>query len=148
MIHSPFTAPNPLLTPLYPDRLNFAAGFFGVRTYQEDYNQLIIIENANFNNTLAPYDSCNNSNVESIGDIGDAYVAQWESIYLKDAAKRLNGLIEGVNITTSFAYDMQELCAYEVSFPSSFVPCCDGLDGLIVFVDRCARLLLVLRALH
>lgn len=43
--------------------LNFAAGFFGIPMYQTDYHQLIVIESSGFNNTLAPYDTCLNSNL-------------------------------------------------------------------------------------
>jgi hypothetical protein len=35
---------------------------FGVSSFKEQYNQLIMIESGGFNNTLAPYDNCNNSN--------------------------------------------------------------------------------------
>jgi hypothetical protein len=94
-------------------RLNFAAGFFGVRTFQQDYNQLIMIEQNGFNNTLASFDGCPNDNVASIGGIANSIVSNWADIYLKDAAKRLSGLIQGVNITASDAYDMQMLCPYE-----------------------------------
>ncbi|KAG1908216.1 histidine phosphatase superfamily [Suillus fuscotomentosus] len=93
--------------------LNFAAGFFDVRTYQTDYHQEIIIEENNFNNTLAPYDVCPNVNTEDVGNFGGIQGKKWADIYLKDARKRLQPMIQGFNLTTSRLIDMQELCAYE-----------------------------------
>ncbi|KAH7928511.1 phosphoglycerate mutase-like protein [Leucogyrophana mollusca] len=93
--------------------LNFAAGFFEVRTYLEDYHQEIIIEADGFNNTLAPYGTCQNSNVESIGYYGDGQAEAWAAIYLQGALKRLQPMIQGYNLTITDLVDMQELCAYE-----------------------------------
>jgi hypothetical protein len=94
--------------------LNFAAGFFGVRTYQTDYHQEIIIEENNFNNTLAPYDVCPNANTADIGYFGDIPAGEWANIYLEDARKRLQPMIKGFNLTISRLGYMQQLCAYEV----------------------------------
>ncbi|KAG0700013.1 histidine phosphatase superfamily [Suillus ampliporus] len=93
--------------------LNFAAGFFDVRTYQTDYHQEIIIEAPNFNNTLAPWNVCPNSNTEDIGYFGDAQASKWANIYLQDARSRLQSMIQGFNLTISDLVDMQEMCAYE-----------------------------------
>ncbi|KAG2150125.1 histidine phosphatase superfamily [Suillus cothurnatus] len=93
--------------------LNFAAGFFGVRTYQTDYHQEIIIEENNFNNTLAPYDVCPNANTADIGYFGDIPASEWANIYLEDARKRLQPMIKGFNLTISRLGYMQQLCAYE-----------------------------------
>ncbi|KAF7968230.1 hypothetical protein HWV62_31613 [Athelia sp. TMB] len=93
--------------------LHFAAGFFGVRTYQTDYNQVIIIEESGFNNTLAPYEQCNNSNSDAIGYFGSVAAANWSAIYLKPAVKRLGSLLKGVNLTVTDVSDMQSTCAYE-----------------------------------
>lgn len=49
---------------------NFAAGFFGVPEYQEEVNIEIIVENPGLNNSGAPYEVCNNSNIVSRGSIG------------------------------------------------------------------------------
>jgi hypothetical protein len=94
--------------------LTFAAGFFGVRTYQTDYRQEIIIEENNFNNTLAPYDVCPNVNTEDVGNFGGIQGDKWAKIYLKDAQKRLQPMIKGFNLTIPRLIDMQEMCAYEV----------------------------------
>lgn len=93
--------------------LNFAAGFFGLRTYETDYHQEIIIEEGNFNNTLAPYDVCPNVNTEDVGNFGGTQGNKWAEIYLKHARKRLQPMIKGFNLTISRLVDMQEMCAYE-----------------------------------
>ncbi|KAF7288319.1 Acid phosphatase [Mycena chlorophos] len=92
--------------------LQFAAGFFGVQSYQNDYHQSIIIEAPGFNNTLAPYDTCNNSN-NAIADIATNFTNTWEGIYLADAVKRLQPFISGFTLNTTWAYAMQQTCAYE-----------------------------------
>lgn len=82
--------------------------------YQTDYNQLIIIESDGFNNTLAPFSTCNNSNVESIGDFGDSLVDDFIDSSLTPTLKRIQPLVKGLNLTTSDLNAMQQLCAYEV----------------------------------
>jgi hypothetical protein len=71
--------------------------------------------NSDLDNTLAPYDTCTNSNVDSIGYYGDSFVSEWESVYLADAVKRLQPHARGLNLTTGLLADMQSLCAYEVT---------------------------------
>ncbi|KAG2350244.1 phosphoglycerate mutase-like protein [Suillus weaverae] len=93
--------------------LNFAAGFFDLRTYETDYHQEITIEANNFNNTLAPYYVCPNSNTADVGNFGSTQASKWADIYLKDARMRLQPMIQGFNLTISRLVDMQELCAYE-----------------------------------
>ncbi|KAI5121930.1 hypothetical protein M0805_000259 [Coniferiporia weirii] len=93
--------------------LNFAAGFFGVPDYTTDYRQLITIESDGFNNTLAPYDTCTNSNTDAIGYFGDAIVDNWNEIYLQDALRRLQPMVDGMNLTITDVSAMQQLCAYE-----------------------------------
>ncbi|KAG2120757.1 histidine phosphatase superfamily [Suillus discolor] len=93
--------------------LNFAAGFFDIRTYKTDYHQEIIIEGVNFNNTLSPNHVCPNSNTADIGKFGGTQANKWANIYLKDAQMRLQPMIQGFNLTISRLADMQTLCAYE-----------------------------------
>jgi hypothetical protein len=95
--------------------LNFAAGFFGVPDLLYDYNQEIIIEADNFNNSLAPYETCNNSNLP-VGNFGSNQTAKWVDIYLQDALKRLQKNVVGLNLTVADVFEMQDLCAYEVRF--------------------------------
>lgn len=74
----------------------------------------MIIEEDGFNNTLAPYDTCTNANVEDIGYFGDAIVDQWSDIYLAGALKRIQGFVKGnLTLTISDMGAMQQSCAYE-----------------------------------
>ncbi|TFK51915.1 phosphoglycerate mutase-like protein [Heliocybe sulcata] len=93
--------------------LNFAAGFYGIDSYQTAYNELIIVESDGFNNTLAPWNACPNNNADSIGYYGDSLQDQWIEKYLSPTLKRLQPLIQGINLTTSDLYNMQSACAYE-----------------------------------
>ncbi|PWN34218.1 phosphoglycerate mutase-like protein [Meira miltonrushii] len=89
----------------------WTAGFFGLNA-PNMIDLQVILEGDGFNNTLAPYDTCNNSNTITVGD---TYLTPvWEKIYLKDAAARLQKYVQsGFNVTTKEAYGMQSLCAYE-----------------------------------
>ncbi|KAG2150718.1 histidine phosphatase superfamily [Suillus bovinus] len=93
--------------------LNFAAGFFGVRTYQTDYHQEIIIEANGFNNTLAPFEVCPNANSQDVGNFGDGQASEWANIYLQNARRRLQPMVQGLNLTIPLLIDMQALCAFE-----------------------------------
>ncbi|KIM66301.1 hypothetical protein SCLCIDRAFT_7973 [Scleroderma citrinum Foug A] len=92
--------------------LNFAAGFFDIRTYENDYHQEILIEADNMNNTLAPYSVCPNANAD-IGDFGSTQSDKWNKIYLRSARSRLQAMINGYNLTIGDLFNMQSLCAYE-----------------------------------
>lgn len=91
---------------------NFAAGFFGIPDYQTNYRQLITIEDwydSTLNNTLAPYCEMQNT-IGYVGfDVGD----KWAEVYLKDALSRISSQIEGLNLTITDVFEMQELCAFE-----------------------------------
>ncbi|KAH9937170.1 histidine phosphatase superfamily [Fomitopsis serialis] len=93
--------------------IHFAAGFFGVPDYQTSYHQEIIIEESGFNNTLAPWNACPNSNDAVAGDLGSYAYGNWTQIYLNATVPRLQKYITGLNLTTSDLYAMQQLCAYE-----------------------------------
>lgn len=87
----------------------FTLGFFGFDAPQK-INLEVIIESDGFNNTLAPYDTCEASNNVTIGD---TYLRPvWEKIYLQDAVKRLQPYTN-LNLTTKLVYGFQSLCAYE-----------------------------------
>ncbi|KAJ3728872.1 histidine phosphatase superfamily [Lentinula raphanica] len=92
--------------------LHFAAGFFGVQSYQTSYYQLIEIEQQGFNNTLAPYDQCPNAN-NDISGLGSQATSAWNNVYLVDAQKRLAPFLPGFNLTISDLSAMQTLCPYE-----------------------------------
>ncbi|KAJ8591500.1 phosphoglycerate mutase-like protein [Rhizopogon salebrosus TDB-379] len=119
--------------------LNFAAGFFDVRTFPTDYHQEITIEADNVNNTLAPYYVCPNSNTEDIGYFGDTQASKWANVYLQTAQKRLQAMIQGFNLTISDLINMQEMCAYE-TVALGFSKFCDLFteeewEGYEYFVD-------------
>jgi hypothetical protein len=95
----------------------FNLGFFGLNA-SNLVDLEVIIENGyglgiedSFNNTLAPYDTCTNSDNITIGD---TYLrAVWDPIYLANATTRLQQYVTGLNLTTELVYGMQGLCAYE-----------------------------------
>ncbi|UZJ55613.1 hypothetical protein CBS101457_004933 [Exobasidium rhododendri] len=94
----------------------FNLGFFGFNA-SELVDLEVIIENGegltstSSNNTLAPYDTCNNSDTITIGD---TYLRPvWDPIYLANATTRLQQYVTGLNLTTELVYGMQSLCAYE-----------------------------------
>jgi len=92
--------------------LHFAAGFFGVQSYQNSYYQLIEIEEDGFNNTLAPYDDCANANNE-IADLGTNATIAWNEVYLADALERFSADLPGMNLTIADVSGMQTICPYE-----------------------------------
>ncbi|KAJ7239615.1 histidine phosphatase superfamily [Mycena haematopus] len=92
--------------------LHFAAGFFGVQEYQNDYHQLIEIEAQGFNSTLAPYDQCPNAN-NAIAAAGTNFTTQWASTYLAGAQKRLAPHLRGLELNATWLFAMQQTCAYE-----------------------------------
>ncbi|KAM0790434.1 hypothetical protein ACM66B_003313 [Microbotryomycetes sp. NB124-2] len=92
--------------------LNFAAGFFGI-PYEEQYDQLVTIEWPGFNNTLSPYMTCTNANRRDL-TLGPARMAEWMSLYLKDARARLNHQLEGIELSFRDVFNIQQMCAYEL----------------------------------
>ncbi|KAF7292081.1 Phosphoglycerate mutase-like protein [Mycena indigotica] len=92
--------------------LHFAAGFFGVQTYQQDYHQLIQIEQLGFNSTLSPYYDCTNG-INDHSNFGTTQALKWANVYLAPAVKRLQPFIKGLPLTPSILFAMQQLCAYE-----------------------------------
>lgn len=73
----------------------------------------IITEGDGFNNTLASYDTCNNSDTITVGD---TYLRPvWDAIYLPTPTQRLQQYISGLTLTHEMVYGMQSLCAYETA---------------------------------
>lgn len=106
-----------------------------MQTYQQDYHQLIEVEAAGFNSTLAPYDMCPNAN-NNISAFGTAQGLKWANVYLTAAQKRLTPFITGIPLSPSILVAMQQLCAYEVNLSgavSSFTyrNCEDCFIGLL-----------------
>ncbi|KAA1471753.1 phosphoglycerate mutase-like protein [Dentipellis sp. KUC8613] len=98
--------------PVWRTTLQFAAGFFGVQSYQTSYHELIEIEADGFNSTLAPYDQCANAN-NNISALGGIMSSKWAAIYTVPTVKRLSKSIKGVNLTATDIIAMQQACAYE-----------------------------------
>lgn len=94
----------------------FLSGFFGLQ-WPDNATLVLAIENTTgiWNNTLAGYDNCNNSNTgQSTG--GTNATKEWYNIYLANATQRLanlSGGADGFNWTTTDSYNAQSLCAYE-----------------------------------
>ncbi|EST08937.1 Histidine phosphatase superfamily, clade-2 [Kalmanozyma brasiliensis GHG001] len=92
-------------------------GFFGWDAPSK-YNLEIILEGGDglgtagaFNNTLASYDTCNNSDTITVGD---TYLRPtWDAIYLPKPRDRLQQYVSGLELTNEMVYGMQSLCAYE-----------------------------------
>lgn len=79
-----FTATNtiPVFRTESQDRMvktaeNFAAGFFGVPEYLDQVNIEILVESPGLNNSGAPYEVCNNSNIASRGSIGSTVATEF-----------------------------------------------------------------------
>jgi hypothetical protein len=148
--------------------VNFALGFFAW-PLDGKYEQVITIEapgvcvdvlrrehvvSANlsqFNNTLAPYDTCPNANIHGKSDRSLPYIKKWAGIYLARAQMRLQADLrpaeggEGFHLEIEDLYRMQQMCAYEVTYRGSsrHVTLADG------HVQDCrTRLFQILRAVH
>ncbi|KAL5380963.1 hypothetical protein DPSP01_007495 [Paraphaeosphaeria sporulosa] len=92
---------------------NFAAGFFGVPEFLDQVNIEILVENATVNNSGAPYDVCPNSNIKSRGSIGSTVAAQFANNAFNATIARLQSQISGINLTSTDAVAMLQLCSYE-----------------------------------
>ena len=89
----------------------FMAGFFGLQ-WTNNVSLVVSIEGNGFNNSLAGYDNCNNSNI-GVATGGNNASLIWEKAYLADAVERLNKDSKGFKWNTSAAYNAQTLCPYE-----------------------------------
>lgn len=89
----------------------FLAGFFGLGWTQNATLELII-EQRDFNNSLAGFYQCPNSNKPASRG-GDAASAQWRATYLQDATARFRKQISGYDWTVDDSFNAQALCAYE-----------------------------------
>ncbi|PQE03433.1 histidine acid phosphatase protein [Rutstroemia sp. NJR-2017a BBW] len=90
----------------------FMAGFFGLE-WTNNVTIEVIIEQNGYNNSLAGYDNCPNSNnYRSAG--GNNASLEWVSIYLQDATERFQALISPeFNWTVTDTYAAQTMCPYE-----------------------------------
>lgn len=92
---------------------NFAAGFFGVPEYLDQVNIEILVENLGLNNSGAPYEVCNNSNIASRGSIGSTVATQFAQNAFNATLSRLQSQVSGLNFTPTDAIAMLQLCSYE-----------------------------------
>lgn len=77
----------------------FMAGFFG-QDWTQNATLEPIIEQLGYNNSLAGYDQCNNSNTY-VSTGGNNASLVWENIYLKNATARLKSMAGGYNWTVA-----------------------------------------------
>jgi hypothetical protein len=89
----------------------FMAGFFGLE-WTNNATLEPIIEQTGYNNTLAGYFQCNNSN-NYLSTGGNNASLVWENIYLKDATARFKSMAGGYNWTVADTYNLQTICPYE-----------------------------------
>ncbi|KAL6803681.1 histidine phosphatase superfamily [Trichoderma sp. SZMC 28012] len=115
-----FTATNtiPVFRTESQDRMvktaeNFAAGFFGVPEYLDQVNIEILVESPGLNNSGAPYEVCNNSNIASRGSIGSTVATEFALNAFNSTIARLQSQIFGLNLTATDAIAMLQLCSYE-----------------------------------
>ena len=106
----------------------FMAGFLGLE-WANNVTLEPIIEQLGYNNSLAGYYKCNNSeDYHSTGGNNASLI--WENIYLADATQRFKSAAGGYNWTVADTYNAQTLCPYEtvsrdwsvVSVVSNLVP--------------------------
>ena len=91
----------------------FLSGFIGFNWPSRSNVKLeFILEGTNFNDSLAGYFTCNNSNL-NVSATGNTAVTQWTGIYLANATARLKAQSGNYNWTVSDSYNAQSLCAYE-----------------------------------
>ena len=87
------------------------AGFFGLQ-WTNNATIEVIIEQNGFNNSLAGYDNCKNSN-NNRNSGGIEAAQEWVAIYLQDATKRFQGMIIDFEWTIVDTYAAQNMCPYE-----------------------------------
>lgn len=89
----------------------FMAGFFGLE-WTNNATLETIIEGQGFNNSLAGYSKCNNSN-NHLSTAGINASIIWEKKYLSAATHRFGALVTGYSWTRADTYNLQTLCPYE-----------------------------------
>ncbi|CAE7186445.1 3-phytase b [Pyrenophora teres f. teres] len=92
---------------------NFAAGFFGVPEYMSQVSIELLVETLGVNNSGAPYEICNNSNIASRGSIGSKIASDFAHYAFNATLARLQSQAVGINLTSTDAIAMLQLCSYE-----------------------------------
>ncbi|KAH7329045.1 histidine phosphatase superfamily [Stachybotrys elegans] len=88
---------------------NWVAGFFGLE-WTNNATIEVIIEDGNFNNSLAGSLACTNSWPMATGNEARDV---WTAVYLKDAVARFQNMTEGFEWTVADVYAAQSMCPYE-----------------------------------
>jgi hypothetical protein len=111
---------------------NFAAGFFGVPEYLDQVSIEILVETPGLNNSGAPYEICNNSNVPARGGIGTSVATRFANNAFNSTIARLQSQASGITFTPTDAIAMLQLCSYETHALgySSFCPLFTTADYL------------------
>ncbi|GAA6021193.1 hypothetical protein JCM10207_008350 [Rhodosporidiobolus poonsookiae] len=92
---------------------NFAAGFFGVPEFLDQYSLEIGVETKGLNTSGAPYEVCPNSN-NARGSVGSTASTAFATPYYEKAAARLNQHLSGsLTLEASDIGALLQLCAYE-----------------------------------
>jgi len=79
---------------------------------------------------------------------GQWYLKKWADKYLKNAQKRLQRHMHGLELTIDDVYVMQQLCPYEVCVVN-WSECISSYKvNLRVVLDCCAGLFQILRTVH
>ncbi|KAI4675637.1 uncharacterized protein J4E88_007671 [Alternaria novae-zelandiae] len=100
----------------------FAQGFVGPNaTDLTTIYALNASDPASWGNTLAPSDLCKAYDDAGGGPAKDT----WDSMYLPPIAARLNGKIQGLNLTTSQVDQIPYLCGFETQITGRRSPFCD-----------------------
>jgi len=89
----------------------FMAGMFGLE-WTDNVTLINTIELPYYNNSLAGYMQCKNSN-DYHSSAGSNASLIWENIYLANATQRLRALSGGYKWTIADSYNAQILCPYE-----------------------------------
>ncbi|KAH8890844.1 phosphoglycerate mutase-like protein [Thozetella sp. PMI_491] len=88
---------------------NFMAGFFGLE-WTNNVTIEVIIEEANFNNSLAGYLNCPNGEKSTAGTKA---ATVWARKYLQKATERLNSMVDGFEFSLADTSAAQTMCPYE-----------------------------------
>ena len=80
----------------------FMAGFFGLE-WTNNATLELIIEQPGFNNSLAGYFQCNNSNLP-VNQGGTNATTAWNNVYLQNATQRLQALSPNFRLNISDVY--------------------------------------------
>ncbi|GAA6039687.1 hypothetical protein JCM8097_001350 [Rhodosporidiobolus ruineniae] len=95
------------------DRMNFAAGFFGVPEYVDQVSITLGVEAKGLNTSGAPYETCPNSN-NARGSVGSTASTAFVKPFYEKTAARLSQYVSGnLTIEETDINALLQLCSYE-----------------------------------